>query len=79
MVYANIDKEKIIDLRDRVNGKATDKTYLIEERKPLALIHLMKNTNANLEGFPEYIYAIGLGFPGGKTEKKANYVIEVIS
>lgn len=70
-----LDKEKIIDLRDRVNGKATDKTYLIEERKPLALIHLMKNTNANLEGFPEYIYAIGLGFPGGKTEKKANYVI----
>ena len=70
-----LEKELIEKLRKEVGGKATDKTYLIKDRKPIALIHLLKNTNGKLRGFPEYIYAIGLGFPDGKTEKKANYVV----
>lgn len=70
-----LGEEDIRRLREEANGKATDKTYLIEKRKPIALIHLLKNTNDKLKGFPEYIYAIGLGFPGGKAEKRANYVV----
>lgn len=70
-----LNEETIKSLRANVRGKATDQTYLIENRNPLALIHLLKNTNEELKGFPTYIYAIGLGFPGGKSEKKINYVV----
>ena len=70
-----LEKEKIIKLRKAANGKATDKTYLIPERKPLVLIHLLKNTNDKLIGYPEFFYAISLGFPGGKVEKSANYIV----
>lgn len=70
-----LEKEKIVELRKDAKGKATDKTYLISERKPLVLIHLLKNTNDNLKGYPKYLYAIGLGFPGGKVEKTANYIV----
>lgn len=69
-------KEQIADLRK--SGKATDKTYLISGRKPIALIHLMYNTNPDLRSIPPYIYAIGLGFPGGKEERKANYIINTV-
>ena len=71
-----LSKEQIADLRK--SGKATDKTYLISGRKPIALIHLMYNTNPDLRSIPPYIYAIGLGFPGGKEERKANYIINTV-
>ena len=63
---------------DLKSGKTTDKTYLISGRKPIALIHLMYNTNSDLRSIPPYIYAIGLGFPGGKEERKANYIINTV-
>jgi len=70
-----LEEDKIIELRKGAKGKATDKTYLISGRKPLVLIHLLKNTNDKLEGYPKWFYTIGLGFPGGKTEKRANYIV----
>lgn len=70
-----LEKDDIIRLRKDAKGKATDKTYLIPGRNPLVLIHLLKNTNEKLKGYPKYFYAIGLGFPGGKTEKSANYIV----
>ena len=70
-----LSKKEITTLRKENSGKATDKTYLIENRKPIALIHLLSNSNEELLGFPKYIYAIGLGFPGGKEEKKAYYIV----
>lgn len=73
-----LEKDEIMELREEAKGKATDKTYLIEERSPLVLIHLLKNTNEKLKGFPKYFYAIGLGFPGGRKEKRANYVVNTI-
>ena len=73
-----LSKDKIVSLRKAAGGKATDKTYLIEGRRPVALLHLMFNTNTELQGFPEYIYAIGLGFPGGKEEKKAKYIVNAV-
>ena len=73
-----LSKDEIIHLRKEAGGKATDKTYLIEGRKPIALLHMMINTNEELNEYPNYIYAIGLGFPGGREEKKAQYVINTI-
>lgn len=70
-----LEKDKIKKLREEANGKVTDKTYLVEGRKPILLIHLLKNTNEKLKGYPQYFYAMGLGFPGGKTEKCANYIV----
>lgn len=70
-----LEKDDIINLRKEAKGKATDKTYLIPGRNPLILIHLLKNTNDKLKGYPKYFYAIGLGFPGGKAEKSANYIV----
>lgn len=64
-----LEKDVIINLRKEAKGKATDKTYLISGRNPLILIHLLKNTNDKLKGYPKYFYAIGLGFPGGKQRR----------
>lgn len=71
-----LSKEQIAYLRK--SGKATDKTYLISDRKPIVLIHLMYNTNSDLQSIPPYIYAIGLGFPEGKEEQKAYYIINTV-
>lgn len=61
------------------NGRAVDdKSYLIKDRKPIALMHLLHNTNNELQGYPDLIYAIGLGFPGGKKEVIAKYVVNTI-
>ena len=70
-----LNKDTIIEIRKKAAGKPIDKDYLIKDRRPLLLLHLMHNTNEELSGFPQYIYAIGLGFPGGKQEKKANYIV----
>lgn len=73
-----LSKKTITSIRDHAkkNGeKITDRTYLISDRKPIALLHLMHNTNEELQGYPDFIFAIGLGFPGGKEEKTANYIV----
>ena len=73
-----LDANRIQELRKAAGGKPTDKTYLVEDRRPIALLHLMYNTNEELAEYPKYIYAIGLGFPGGKTERKAQYIVNTI-
>ena len=73
-----LSPERISALRKQAGGKATDKTYLVADRDPIALLHLMYNTNTELQGYPKYIYAIGLGFPGGKEEKKAKYIVNAV-
>lgn len=73
-----LSPERISALRKQAGGKATDKTYLVADRDPIALLHLMYNTNTELQGYPKYIYAIGLGFPGGKEEKKAKYIVNTV-
>lgn len=73
-----LSPERIRALRKQAGGKATDKTYLVADRDPIALLHLMYNTNTELQGYPKYIYAIGLGFPGGKEEKKAKYIVNAV-
>lgn len=71
-----LDKETIQRLRKSVK-QPTDKTYLIPDRKPLVLLHLLRNNNEELQNYPEFIYAIGLGFPGGEEEKTAQYVVNL--
>lgn len=73
-----LEKDRIKELKKQAkerNEKITDKTYLIGDRRPIALLHLMRNTNQTLTGYPEHIFAIGLGFPGGRKEKTANYIV----
>lgn len=62
------------------NGKVTDRTYLREEldRKPIALIHIMQNSKKDeVPDLPEYIFGLGLGFPGGEDEETATYVVNM--
>lgn len=73
-----LSPDRISTLRKQAGGKATDKTYLVAGRDPIALLHLMYNTNTELQGYPKYIYAIGLGFPGGKEEKKVKYIVNAV-
>jgi hypothetical protein len=73
---------------DNDKKKITDQTYLkgLKDdgsiRFPILMIHVIK-TKAEEGGdplikCPEYIYALGLGFPDtGKTEKTANYVVNI--
>ena len=76
-----LSQEQIKFLKDKAKKygeKVTDKTYLVKGRRPIALLHLMCNTNEALKNFPKFIFAIGLGFPGGKAERTANYVVNTV-
>jgi len=60
----------------------SDSTYLIENRKPILMLHVIKCKQAEGEIdqklSPEYIYALGLGFPyNGKKTRTARYVVNV--
>lgn len=60
------------------NKKITDRTYLREElhRRPIALIHIMHNsTLEETPELPEYVFGLGLGFPGGEDERTVSYVV----
>ena len=39
------------------------------------MIHILENTGEVLEGFPDFVFALGIGFPGGKEEKTAYYMV----
>lgn len=74
-----LTKEKITKLRKN-KVKITDRTYLIEDRKPIALIHILKNTTAVSErkaDDPDILFALGLGFPYDGKERKANYMVNL--
>ena len=58
-------KDRIRQLR-KDNERITDRTYLIKDRNPIALIHILKNTTPienRKEIDPEILFALGLGFP----------------
>jgi len=76
-----LSQEQITKIRAEAKAKGaklTDKTYLIENRNPILLLHLMDNTNNELKKYPKLIFALGLGFPGGKEEKTAKYIVNTI-
>lgn len=60
------------------NEKVNDKTYLVNDRKPIALVHLLKNNkeeSAREPGEPDFMFALGLGFPYDGKERKAMYMV----
>ena len=72
-----LSEEKIKELRKSVSGsKATDRTYLIADRKPLAMIHFMVNSEPDKE--PKQLTALGLGFPDNGKERTANYMVNTV-
>ncbi len=59
------------------NDTVTDKSYLTADiqRRPLLLLHIITNSDSPINGFPEYVFGLGIGFPGGKKEKTAYYMV----
>lgn len=80
-----LSKDEIQRIREaaKKEGKSvTDKTYLEVERKPVLLVHVIRNNtpeNERNENDPEIVFALGLGFPGKEGEKtrQAKYVVNV--
>ena len=74
-----LDKDTIIQLR-KDNDRITDRTYLIKDRNPLALVHILKNTTPienRKNNDPEILFALGLGFPNDGKDRKASYMVNV--
>ena len=69
--------QKLLRIRKSVSGsKATDRTYLIADRNPLAMIHFMVNSEPDKE--PKQLTALGLGFPDNGRERTANYMVNTV-
>ena len=72
-----LTEDQIRELRTKY-GSSKDSTFLKTKRNPLALIHILKNTNKEpAEGDPDIVFALGLGFPYNGKEKTANYVVNI--
>ncbi|RUS48856.1 Z1 domain-containing protein [Cohnella sp. AR92] len=65
---------------DRKN--VPDSAYLIGDRKPLLMLHVLKSTQNEDEPanpkIPDTLYAIGLGLPGNGEIEAANYVVNMV-
>jgi hypothetical protein len=78
-----LDEKTIKRIREEAKAakeKITDRTYLIKDRKPLLLIHILRNTTGEperKEGDPEILYALGLGFPKDGQTRMANYMVNI--
>lgn len=85
---AGLTKNEIKEAEDRFRklhpGKKNipDSAYLIGDRKPILMLHVLKSTgkeNAPVNPkIPETLYAIGVGFPGNGHIKTANYVVNMV-
>lgn len=74
-----LDEDTIRQLR-KDNERITDRTYLIKDRNPIALVHILKNTTPienRKENDPEILFALGLGFPNDGRNRQANYMVNV--
>lgn len=67
---------------DRKSKGVPDSAYLICDRKPLLMLHVLKSKqdeelpyNAKI---PETLYAIGIGLPGNGEVETANYVVNMV-
>ena len=75
-----LDIKTIKDLRKKArenNEKIKDSTYLIKDRNPILLIHLIENTTIDTQ-LPKYVVALGLGFPKGQEMRTAHYWVNPI-
>ena len=71
--------KRLVEESRRSNDKITDRTYLIRDRKPIALIHILSNNSkTRQENDPDILFALGLGFPNTGVERYANYVVNSV-
>ena len=83
-----LTKEQVRDAEQRfkeLNGNKhmSDSAYLIKERNPLLMLHIIEvdlleqeSTSVNV---PPFLFALGVGFPDtGVGIKKANYVVNMV-
>lgn len=64
----------------RINDKEylNTKLYLGKQRKPIALIHIVgKKADNQDENIPQYVFALGLGFPEDGNNRTANYMVNI--
>lgn len=60
-----------------------DSEYLIKDRNPILMLHVINVTKVNPEeakaDCPDFLYALGVGFPNnGDTTKRATYVVNLV-
>ena len=73
-----LPKDTIQYIRKKNNKKCNDKTYLIKDRNPLLLLHILENsTKKDDDDMPIIMFALGLVFPDDGIERTANYVVNV--
>ena len=80
-------ESEILEIRERCkhdNKRVNDKEYLDtkqylgKQRKPIALIHIVeKRADNNDDSIPQYVYALGLGFPEDGNNRTANYMVNI--
>ena len=77
-INASIDKQNE-KRKERDQIPKNDRTYLIKDRKPILMIHVIQAGSENEDyDVPPYIFALGIGFPhSGEIEKTANYVVNL--
>jgi hypothetical protein len=76
----NAKKEFIRNHPGRKN--VPDSAYLIMERKPLLMLHVIESMQEDEEGpnekIPDILFAIGIGIPGNGETLTANYVVNLV-
>ena len=73
-----LDEDKIKRIRAN-GGSISDKTYLIKDRHPILLIHILKKKDDERRdpSIPDIVFALGLGFPDTGNERTANYMVNI--
>lgn len=78
-----LDQDTILKAKAENNHeKITDRTFLVKGRAPILMIHILKTKALDeknpLDKCPEFLFALGLGFPHTREkEKTANYVVNI--
>ena len=76
------DDAKAAFLKLHPQKHPSDSTYLIKDRKPILMIHVIKTKpekdHTLSEKCPSHLFALGLGFPDtGRKMKTANYMVNI--
>lgn len=81
---AGLTKEQIkqaeTDYRNTANKhNVPDYAYLIPDRKPLLMLHVIETLPSSNMNIPPILFAIGIGLPSlGEAIKTANYVVNLV-
>ena len=55
-----------------------DSAYLIEDRNPLLILHILENKDDPNPKIPEPLFALAIGIPGNGEVQTANYVVNLV-